>query len=52
VFPVQKRSCVVQLLLEIGLSTEEKLFIVKYYFHSYGSGHEEGPSLKKVADQF
>jgi hypothetical protein len=42
----------VQLLLEIGLSMEEKQFIVEYYFCSYGSGHKRGQSLKKVAKQF
>jgi hypothetical protein len=42
----------VQLLLEMGLSTEEKVFIVEYYFRSYGSGREGGPSLKKVTEQF
>jgi hypothetical protein len=52
VFPVLKGSCVIQLLLEMGLSTEEKVFVVEYYFCSYGSGCEEGPSLKKAAQQF
>jgi hypothetical protein len=46
-----KGSCVVQ-LLGMGLSTEEKVLIVEYYFRSYGSGHEGGPSLKKVREQF
>lgn len=41
-----------QLLLEMGLSTEEKVFIVEHYFRSYGSGREGGASLKKVAEQF
>ncbi|PNF25631.1 hypothetical protein B7P43_G03802 [Cryptotermes secundus] len=36
----------------MGLSTEEKIFIVEYYFRSYGSGREGGPSLKKVTEQF
>ncbi|PNF15933.1 hypothetical protein B7P43_G07487 [Cryptotermes secundus] len=27
-------------LLEMGLSTEEKVFIVEYYFRSYGSGRQ------------
>ncbi|PNF36203.1 hypothetical protein B7P43_G10674 [Cryptotermes secundus] len=40
------------MLLEMGLSTEEKVFTVEYYFHSYGSGCEGGPSLKKVTEQF
>jgi hypothetical protein len=42
----------VQLLLEVGLSMEEKVFIVEYYFCSYGRGCEGGPSLKKEAEQF
>ena len=29
-----------QLLLEMDLSTEEKVFIVEYYFRSYGSGRQ------------
>ncbi|XP_055950980.1 cilia- and flagella-associated protein 58-like [Argiope bruennichi] len=37
---------------EIKCLLEEKLFIVEHYFHSYGSGREGGPSLKKVAEQF
>jgi hypothetical protein len=41
-----------QLLLKVGLSMEEKVFIVEYYFRPCGTGREEGPSLKKVAGQF
>jgi hypothetical protein len=29
-----------------------KIGIIECYFHSYGSGHEVGPSLKKAAEQF
>jgi hypothetical protein len=31
---------------------EEKVFIVEYYFRSYRSGCEWGPSFKEVAEQF
>jgi hypothetical protein len=41
-----------QLLVEIGLSMKEKIFKVEHYFCSYGSGHEVGLSLEKVAEQF
>jgi hypothetical protein len=41
----------VQLLPQICLLTEEKIFIVEYYFHSYASGHEGGLSSKRVAEQ-
>ncbi|KAJ4428188.1 hypothetical protein ANN_24203 [Periplaneta americana] len=34
------------------LTTEEEVFIVEYYFRSYGLGHANGPSLKQVSDEF
>jgi hypothetical protein len=39
-------------LLEMGLLMEGKVFIIEYYFCSYGKGHEKGSSLEKVAEQF
>lgn len=36
----------------MGLATEEKVFIVEYYFRSYGNGSQGGPSLKLVAEQY
>ena len=36
----------------MGLATEEKVFIVKYYFRSYGNGYQGRPSLKLVAEQY
>jgi hypothetical protein len=43
-----KGSCVVQLLLDMFLSMEEKIIIVEYYFHSYGSDHERGLQLQVI----
>jgi hypothetical protein len=44
-------QCVVQ-MLEMDLSTEEKVFIVEYYFCSYGSSRDGRSSLKKVTKLF
>ena len=39
-------------LLEIDLSTEEKVFLVAYYFRSYLCGREESQSLNKVTEKY
>ncbi|KAJ4434533.1 hypothetical protein ANN_23095 [Periplaneta americana] len=36
----------------MGLATEEKVFIMEYYFRSYGNGYQGGQSLKLVAQQY
>jgi hypothetical protein len=36
----------------MGLTVEEKVFITVYYFCSYRSGREGGPSLKNATEQF
>ncbi|KAF2903116.1 hypothetical protein ILUMI_03077 [Ignelater luminosus] len=34
------------------LTTEEKVFIVKHYFRSYGNGQDNGPTLKQVSEKY
>ena len=34
------------------LTTDEKVFIVEYYFWSYGVGHQNGPSLSHVREHY
>ncbi|KAJ4425358.1 hypothetical protein ANN_27973 [Periplaneta americana] len=36
----------------MGLAMEEKVFIVEYYFRSYGNCYQGRPSLKLVAQQY
>lgn len=36
----------------MGLTTEEKVFIVEHYFRSYGKGKQGGPSLKLVTETY
>ena len=38
--------------LAMGLATEEKVFIVEYYFRSYGNGYQRRPSLNLLAEQY
>ena len=34
------------------LTTEEKVFIIKHYFWSYGVGRQNGPSLRHVREHY
>ena len=36
----------------MGLATEDKVFIVEYYFRSCGNGYQGGSSLKLVVEQY
>ena len=36
----------------MGLTTDEKEFIVEHYFRPYGNGKQSGPSLKLVTEQY
>ena len=39
-------------VLIMVLTTEEKVFIVKHYFRSYGVGHQNGLSLRDVREHY
>ena len=34
------------------LTSEEKVFIIEHYFHSYGVGHQNEPSLRHVREHY
>lgn len=50
-FPL-KVGHVILVFIIMVLTTEEKVFIVECYFHSYGIEHSSSPNLINIANDF